>query len=129
MLSDEPVHAGIDNSAVVGGANRAIDHIKKRAKVVLKTASGALRLGGRLSPLHRESLWFNPFSYLNNGDLWKLFYHMFQIKAVEAVQVGKVKGHATDEAVAKGRVKTTTKRGTMRQAKVLMKARERHRRH
>ena len=71
LLAENSIHAGIDNSAAVNGANKAISHIKRRSAAVLRTVTGALRLGGRLSPLHRESPWHCSFHYLNNGDLWE----------------------------------------------------------
>ena len=68
MLSDKAVHAGIDNLAMVKGATRAIEHVIKRTKAVLRQVNGGLRLRGRLSPLHRESPWFRPLCYISNGD-------------------------------------------------------------
>ena len=54
MLSAKAIHAGIDNLAVVRGVNRITKHMRLGSNAVLKNVEGAQRLGGRLSPLHRE---------------------------------------------------------------------------
>ena len=101
-ISDEPVHAGIDNSAVVQGSQRVVEHLRAKAGTVLKLANGALKLGGRCSPLHRESPWRKPYAYLKDGDLWQGFVEMVISKGVDAIGVSKVKGHATEESVIPG---------------------------
>ena len=47
MLSSKAVHTGIDNLVVVKGASRAIEHITKRTRAVLRQANEGLRLGGK----------------------------------------------------------------------------------
>ena len=76
VLSDLPAHAGIDNLAVVKGAQKVITHMRKKSRAILRMADGALNLGGRLSPLHRDGPWYKPYTYIKDGDLWQTFVNM-----------------------------------------------------
>ena len=91
--------------------NRITKHMRLRSSVVLKIAEGALRLGGRLSPLHRESPWHKHFTYLKNGDLWRTCVEIVGAKGHQAVKASKVKGHATEEQVEAGKFSTEDKEG------------------
>ena len=88
-----------------------LNHLKKRGRTALKLANGALKLGGRLSPLHKESPWHKPYAYIKDGDMWRTFVKMVDAKGVEAVDITKVKGHATDEAVFAGTIRAEDKEG------------------
>ena len=54
LLPPWAVNMGVDNAATVGKGTKVIEHLRKKEGTELKNANGGLKLGGRISPLHRE---------------------------------------------------------------------------
>ena len=48
---------------------------------------------------------------MKDGGLWKQFYNMIKAKGPGAVEMTKVKGHATDREVLRGEVDIEHKKG------------------
>ena len=46
-----------------------------------------------------------------DGDLWELFWRTIRERSPYSIQISKVKGHATDQQVAEGKVRRTDKIG------------------
>ena len=59
-LSDETAHFGTDNLGVVNRTNTILTQLKQREEAELTDEDGALRLGGEISHLHKESPWKRP---------------------------------------------------------------------
>ena len=66
-------------------------------------------MGGRLSPLHRETPFKKRWSLMKDGNLWQAFQKAVKAKNPWAVWVTKVKGLAKDEDVEKGEVEPEDK--------------------
>ena len=52
-----------------------------------------------------------PFSLQGDGDLWECFWKAVMARNPYTIKITKVKGHATDEMVADGRVQPQDRRG------------------
>ena len=104
MLAPCPTHMGIDNIATVGKGNRVIEHLGKNEHTQFRTSKGGLKLGGKLSPLHRESPLKRKWHVMRDGDLWKQLQKSVKAKSPKAVAMKKVKGHATEKQVEDGEV-------------------------
>ena len=61
--------------------------------------------------MHRESPWKRPWQLMKDGDLWRSFYQTVASKTPTAVRLTKVKGHATKDMVAEGKVPAAEKEG------------------
>ena len=72
---------------------------------------GAIKLGGKISPLHRPSPWKRPWKLTKDGDLWEQFYKMIGAKSPEAVVFTKVEVHATAKMVEQEGVAKEDKEG------------------
>ena len=83
MLADKPTHQATDSMAYL-----------LKAKSILKGEKPR-----------------KPYNIIPDGDLWDWFARLVQAKGPEAVQLSKVKGHATDEMVNQGKVKKEHKEG------------------
>ena len=111
MMRPVAVNIGVDNKATVDKGGAIIEHQKQRREHELKEKDGALKLGGFYSPLHRQSPWKKAWQLMKDGDLWKAFSEAVASKTPTAVTLTKVKGHATQEMVADGSVRTEDKKG------------------
>ena len=87
IAANRAAHIGSDNKGFVDGANDIIELCRK----------------GR-NPK-------KPWGTKGDGDLWEVFHSFVKAKGHWAVAVSKVKGHATDDMVAQGRVKPEEKEG------------------
>ena len=85
-----PVRVGIDNKSVVDKATTLINI----ARNVEALPNGAYPR----RPLKK------PFVLQTDGDLWGHFWLQLQIRGPRSICVQKVKGHATEKAVALGEV-------------------------
>ena len=88
VVHEGPIHAGIDNVAVVKRANKLL-----RSK------------GTRLPQPRRH------WGLQADGDVWHAIHHAIDCKSKRSVRVSKVKGHATADHVAAGIVKLEDKAG------------------
>ena len=77
MLADCPTHQGTDSMAYLLKATQIL-------KGVLPN---------------------KPWAILTDGDLWEYFEQIVNAKGANAVNITKVKGHATDKMVADGKVR------------------------
>ena len=111
MLRPRATHLGVDNAATVGKGTGIIEHQRERNNTELKNERGGLKLGGKVSPLHRESPFRRKWHVMRDGDLWQGFQKFVIRKCPWAVWVSKVKGHATAEQVEAGVVKAADKEG------------------
>ena len=84
---------GVDNAATVGIGNRIINHQIDRLNAKLYEEDEAMRLGGKISKLHRESPFNQICALMKNGD-----------KRVLGPLLTKVKGPATQKMVDEGEV-------------------------
>ena len=108
---DGPAHIGIDNQATVTMCNKIIEHQTQRNEARLINEEGAMVIGGRTSHLHKRSINKRPWALEKNGDLWQSIEESVEEKGPRSVKVTKVKGHATSEMVAEGKVKGEDKEG------------------
>ena len=76
LLSPEPVHIGSDSASFLRTARKIVANPFSRPK--------------------------RPWGLMPDGDLWQAFQHAVVAKGPHAVDLSKVKGHATDEMVEKG---------------------------
>ena len=111
IQNDGPVHTGIDNQATVTMCNDIIHHQMKRNETSLFNEQGAMIVGGSTSHLHRKSINKRPWDLVKNGDLWGSIEEAIKEKGPQTVKITKVKGHATDEMVAEGKVREEDKEG------------------
>ena len=111
MMRPVAVNIGVDNKATVDKGGARIEHQKQRGEHELREKDGALKLGGFLSPLHRQSPWKKAWQLMKDGDLWKSFSETVASRTPTSVTLTKVTGHATHEMVADGSVRTEDKKG------------------
>ena len=83
MLADSPTHQGTDSMAYL-----------LKATQILKGARPK-----------------KPWAILTDGDLWEYFEKIVKAKGAHAIDISKVKGHATEKMVAEGKVLKKDKEG------------------
>ena len=87
ISSDVPVHIGTDSAAFQRKANKLLSWLR----------------GGRRARA--------DWRMQSDGDLWEHFYKAAAAKGAGAIEISKVKGHATDEHVRAGTVCQDDKEG------------------
>ena len=69
MLAPIATHMGIDNAATIGKRNQIVEHLIKKESTQLRNPRGGLKLGGKISPLHRETPFRRKWHVMRDGDL------------------------------------------------------------
>eukprot|EP00973_Karenia_brevis_P074014 10285913-Karenia_brevis.AAC.1 len=72
MLSELPIHAAIDNRAVVDKGTKLIQRLRQR----------------------RDYQPTTPYNLQADGDLWAIAHHAIVTRGPHSVQLTKVRGHA-----------------------------------
>ena len=71
--------------ATVEKGNKIIEHELKRSDAKLFNDDGSMRLGGRTSPLHRDSPWKKAWNLIKDGDLWEHFQKAIRAKTPSTI--------------------------------------------
>ncbi len=87
IASNLPAHIGSDSQAFIDKGRYVLD---------------LCRRGGKPK---------RPWSTQKDGDLWELFHEFASIKGPDAIQLTKVKGHASEANVHEGVVRSVDKKG------------------
>ena len=98
ISADRAVHLGTDSQAFLDKAHYVLD-LCRRGKQPKK-----------------------PWGIHADGDLWEAFHDAVKAKGHKSIAITKVKGHATEDMVIKGKVKTEDKEGNDFADKVAVKA-------
>ena len=83
LQADRPVHLGVDNANVVGHVGRML----------------AQKAHGK------------PYELLVDGDLLALIHMLISVRGPRTTKISKVKGHADEELVRRGKVREVDKKG------------------
>ena len=102
---------GTDRLSMLKKAARLTKHAILRTKWCLKDEQGTLNLGGGMSWLHRDRPDKKIWACTKDGGLWEHAQKMMHKKGPESIKTVKVKGHATEEMVEKGVVRSVDKKG------------------
>ena len=111
LLAPFAINIGVDNATVVDKGNAIIQHLRDQEDLQRHDEEGTMILGGNKSRLHRSSPFKQKWALMRGGDLWETFAEMVKRRGPHSVTITKVKGHATDEMVAEGKVELEDKRG------------------
>ena len=55
MLREIPIHIGTDSQAMLTKLQQMLDHAASKEKAELYTSDGRMKLGGKISPLHKDT--------------------------------------------------------------------------
>lgn len=111
MLQVVALKIGTDNAAVVGIATKNIDHETRKGEAVLRGEKGQFKLGGAISPLHRNTPFKRQWESFKSSGLWQIYQRSIQQRGTGKTELRKVKGPATEEMRETGKYDRKEKRG------------------